>query len=218
MLSSPEAIGCESEEDSRRIQSRASCVAAASPRASAFSRVACTREWSWRARPGPDPRRSGHWGHRGVHRRRRQSRSGEGRASPTPPTGQPPDHPVKLGQRVGAGEVVGAAAKAYYQVTDASGVPLDPATQCRFTPDAGGSAADGASSVSALTGPAGATPGAGPDDEPVVSHVLPPLIAARMCVPHLVFLARSFDNPAATSHEVVVASDSGEESSVRMFT
>jgi hypothetical protein len=33
----------------------------------------------------------------------------------------------------------------------------------------------------------------------------------------LVFLARSFDNPAATSHEMV-ASESGEESSVRMFT
>ena len=80
---------------------------------------------------------------------------------------------VKPGQRVGAGEVVGAAAKAYYQVTDASGIPLDPATQCRFASAAGGAAGDGddpnddvgdppGSGGSSSLGGGGDQPGGGP--------------------------------------------------------
>lgn len=41
---------------------------------------------------------------------------------------------AKPGQVVRAGEVVGAAAKVYYQVTDPAGIPLDPVTQCRYAP------------------------------------------------------------------------------------
>ena len=41
---------------------------------------------------------------------------------------------AKPGQVVRAGEVVGAAAKVYYQVTDPAGIPLDPVTQSRYAP------------------------------------------------------------------------------------
>jgi len=65
---------------------------------------------------------------------------------------------AKPGQVVRVGEVVGAAAKVYYQVTDPAGIPLNPITQCRYVPApaaAGGHAAGvSAASAGVSSGPA----------------------------------------------------------------
>ena len=67
---------------------------------------------------------------------------------------------AKPGQVVRAGEVVGAAAKVYYQVTDPAGIPLDPVTQCRYAPapSAATGHAAGAPSPSAVGSASSAAP------------------------------------------------------------
>ena len=67
---------------------------------------------------------------------------------------------AKPGQVVRAGEVVGAAAKVYYQVTDPAGIPLDPVTQCRYVPapSAATGHAAGAPSPSAVGSASSAAP------------------------------------------------------------